>query len=181
MNLHILKQFLRENIIANSINLNNGNADMKNPHPPADHKGRSWDIVLLIAAQILVGFIHVVFGFWLLTAPRITPFVDAAGPSNAANIYSIYTIAFGFLSLSFAWLLWLQKRSGWIGTTAILIFVILADSLTLLDLPTVPGIPKFAGYGEIAYSILVTGYLFQSHIRTKYQINLEGKKKKELS
>jgi hypothetical protein len=35
-------------------------------------------------------------------------------------------------------------------------------------LPSIPGIPKFAGFTEIAYSILVLGYLLQTRIRRKY-------------
>ena len=144
---------------------------MDNAHPPITYKGRSLGIVLLTAAQTLVGFIHIVFGFWLLTAPRITPFVGNIGTSSSADIYSVYTIVFGFLTLLFAGLLWLQKRWGWVGTIAVLVFVIVADSLTLLDLPSVPGISKLACYGEITYSILVIFYFVQSRVRTKYRIN----------
>ena len=144
---------------------------MNNARPPFEYKGRSLGIVFLIAAQVLVGFIHIVFGFWLLTALWIHSSVDIIGLSSAAGIYSVYTIVFGFLTLLFAVLLWLQKRWGWVGTLAVLVFVIVADSLTLLDLPSVPGIPKFAGYGEITYSVLVILYLFQAHVRTKYRIN----------
>src|SRR4030066_2207191 len=144
---------------------------MDNAHPPITYKGRSLGIVLLTAAQTLVGFIHIVFGFWLLTAPRITPFVGYICVSSSADVYSVYTIVFGFLTLLFAGLLWLQKRWGWVGTIAVLVFVIVADSLTLLDLPSVPGISKLSGYGEIAYSILVILYLFQAHVRTKSGTN----------
>ncbi|NLF89487.1 hypothetical protein GX563_11785 [Candidatus Bathyarchaeota archaeon] len=38
-------------------------------------------------------------------------------------------------------------------------FVIAADSLTLMNLPSVPGIPKAPAVVEIIYSIIVTGYL----------------------
>ncbi len=144
---------------------------MDNAPPPITYKGRSLGIVLLTAAQVLVGFIHAVFGFWLLTAPRITPSVGNIGASSSADIYSVYTIVFGFLTLLFAVLFWLEKRWGWLGTIAVLAFVIVADSLTLLDLPSVPGIPKFACYGEISYSILVIFYLVQSRVRAKYGIN----------
>ena len=51
-------------------------------------------------------------------------------------------------------------------------FLLSLDSLTLLDLPSVPGIPKFAGYGEITYSVIVLSYLLQSHIRAKYGIQV---------
>jgi hypothetical protein len=144
---------------------------MNNAHPPVEYKGRSLGIVFLIAAQVLVGFIHVVFGFWLLTAMWIPSSEGIFGSSSAPDIYSVYTIIFGFLTLLFAVLLWLQKRGGWVGTLAVLVFVIVADSLTLLNLPNIPGIPKIASYGEITYSILVILCLFQAHVRTKYGIN----------
>ena len=101
---------------------------MNNAHPPVEYKGRSLSIVFLIAAQVLVGLIHVVFGFWLLTATWISASVGIFGSSSAPDIYSVYTIVFGFLTLLFAVLLWLQKREGWVGTFAVLIFVIAADS-----------------------------------------------------
>jgi len=145
--------------------------------PPIEYKGRSLGIVIVVAAQVLIGFIHVFFGFLLLTAPRIAPLVGIIGSSSAADIYSIYTIVFGFLTLLFAVPLWFQKRWGWVGTLAVLVFVMVADSLTLLDLPSIPGIPKFAGFGEITYSVIVTVYLFQAQARTKYGINFRGSKK----
>jgi hypothetical protein len=37
-----------------------------------------------------------------------------------------------------------------------------------MDLPSIPGIPKFAGFTEIAYSVLVVGYLLQTRVRRKY-------------
>ena len=147
-----------------------GNVSMNNVHQPVEYKGRSLSVVFLITVQVLVGFIHVLFGFWLLTATWMPSSVDIFGSSSAPDIYSVYTIVFGFLTLLFAVLLWLQKRGGWVGTFAVSVFVIVADSLTLLDLPSIPGIPKIAGYGEITYSILVTLYLLQAHVRTKYGI-----------
>ena len=128
-------------------------------------------IVFLVVVQLLVGFIHVVFGFWLLIATWASSSVGFVGLSSTPVIYSVYTIFFGFLSLLFAILLWLQRRWGWVGTFVILVFVIVADSLTLLDLLSVLGLPKFAGYGEIAYSILVIIYLLQDHVRNKFGIN----------
>jgi len=137
---------------------------------PLEHKGRTFGIVALVASQVLIGFVHVVFGFWLLVAPRGAPFLSVVGMFPVSDIYSIYTIIFGFLTLLFAVPLWLQKRWGWVGTFAVLVFVVVADSLTLLDLPSVPGIPKLAGLGEITYSVLVMVYLLQAQIRAKYQI-----------
>jgi len=144
---------------------------MKKAVPPLEYKSRTLGIVALVSTQVLFGFIHVVFGFWLLFASRGAPFVGVVGLSSAGDIYSIYTVIFGFLTLLFAVPLWLQKRWGWFGTFAVLVFIVVADSLTLLDLPSIPGIPKFAGFGEITYSILVIAYLLQAHIRAKYKIS----------
>ncbi|MCW4019277.1 MAG: hypothetical protein NWF00_11470 [Candidatus Bathyarchaeota archaeon] len=44
----------------------------------------------------------------------------------------------------------------------------MADSLVLLNLPSVPGIPRLAGVGEIPYSILVLIYLLEPKIRKQY-------------
>jgi len=143
---------------------------MNNGVSPLEYKGRTFGIVALVVSQVLIGFVHVVLGFWLLVALRGAPFLSVVGMSPVEDIYSIYTIIFGFLTLLFAVPFWLQKRWGWVGTFAVLAFVVVADSLTLLGLPSVPGIPKLAGLGEIAYSVLVMVYLLQAHIRAKYQI-----------
>lgn len=144
---------------------------MSTTNRPTEYKGRILGIVFLIAAQLLVGFVHLIFGFWLLSSPSEASSIVIIGSLAAPEIYSIYTIIFSVLTLMFAALLWAQKRWGWIGTFGVLVFVIVADSLTLLDLPSVPGIPKFAGYGEITYSIFVIIYLLQNHVRIKYKIN----------
>ena len=131
---------------------------MNQKRPPFEYNGRSLGNVILISFQVLVGFIHILFGFWLLTAP------------SGVDIYSFYTIIFGFLTLLFAILLWFNKRWGWIGTFSVLVFVTIVDSLTLLDLPSIPGIPKFACFGEITYSAILIFYLIQAHVRIKYKI-----------
>src|SRR4030067_2397238 len=97
--IQLLDALLRKDILTNYLKIGYGNASMNNAHPPITYKGRSLGIILLTAAQILVGFIHVVFGFWLLTAPRITPFAGNIGASSSADIYSFYTIVFAFLTL----------------------------------------------------------------------------------
>ena len=143
---------------------------MSGTRVPITYRGRNIGIVVLVAVQVLVGFIHVVFGFWMLSAPRIEPFAGIVGSSSTSDIYSVYTVIFGLLTLIFSTGLWLEKRWSWVGTFAVLVFVVAADSLTLLDLPSIPGIPKFAGFGEIAYSVLVIVYLLQAHVRAKYKI-----------
>jgi hypothetical protein len=144
---------------------------MNKSRPPVEYKGRSLGVLLLVAAQLLIGVIHVAFGFWLLTATLASSSVGFVGLSSAPIVYSVYTIVFSLATLVLAYLLWLRNRWGWVGTFATLVFVIIADSLTLLDLPSVPGIPKFAGFGEITYGVLVIIYLVQAHARTEYGIN----------
>jgi len=144
---------------------------MSNNPGPVSYKDRSIGIVVLVAAQLLVGFIHVVFGLWLVYTPHIIPFAGTIGSSEGPDIYSVYTLLFGLLTLIFAAGLWIQKRWAWVGTVAVAVFVIAADSLTLFDLPSVPGIPKFAGFGEITYSLFLLVYLQQNHVRTKYRLN----------
>ncbi len=148
---------------------------MTTNRPPVLFKGRNVGIALIVAAQVLVGFIHIVFGFWLLSSPTAVPFAGILGASAGPDVYSVYTVVFGLLTLGLAIPLWLQKPWSWVGTVAVLAFVTLADSLTLLDLPSIPGIPKAAGFGEITYSIIVILYLSQKNIRTAYKIGSRNK------
>jgi len=131
----------------------------KNPIPT--YKGRSLGIVVLIAAQLLIGGIHVFFGLLLLALENLS-FLQGT------LVYDVYTVAFGILTVVFSVLIWQGNKIGWIGTIAVSLFVIAADSLTLLDLPSIPGIPKFAGFGEITYSGLIIVYLCTRQVRTKY-------------
>jgi hypothetical protein len=77
-------------------------------------------------------------------------------------------VVFGLLVLVFAVFVWQGKKAGWIGTIAVSLFVIAADTLTVLNLPSIPGIPKSAALTEIAYSILVIIYLSAGHVRKKF-------------
>jgi hypothetical protein len=60
------------------------------------------------------------------------------------------------------------KKWGLLGTIGVSTFVVVADSLTVLDLPSVPGIPKLAAALEITYSLLVITYLLQHSLRDKH-------------
>jgi hypothetical protein len=136
-------------------------------HPPITfYKGRTIGIVILIALQLLIGIIHVFSGLWLLTSEISLGIFNLQSPDSVA--YPIYTLVFGFLVLLFAALMWYNNRAGWIGTVAVLLFVIAADGLTLLNLPSVPGIPKFPALTEILYSLVIVIYLLQSDVRRKY-------------
>ena len=117
--------------------------------------GRSLGITVLVSVQSLVGVIHVLFGLWLLSA------------SNSNYLYSVYTTVFGLTTLFFTLGFWKGKTCGWFGTVATLLFVTVADALTLFNLPSIPGIPRFAAFAEIAYSILLLLYLFQAQARAK--------------
>jgi len=132
-------------------------------HPPS-YKGRNFGIVVLVVIQSIIGSIHVVFGIWLLFATNDSAFLGF----TLCHIYSWYTLLYGVSILVFSVGLWLKKNWGWYGTLAVSFFVIVADLLRILDLPSVPGIPKLAGVGEIPYSIVVVAYLMQSHIITEY-------------
>jgi hypothetical protein len=124
-------------------------------------KGRPLGFFILVSGQLLVGAIHVFFGLLLLTFDASSIF-----PSTAA--YDIYTFFFGLLGLVFTVYLWQGKRVGWIGTIGLSLFVIAADSLTLLNLPSIPGIPKFPALAEIGYSVLIISYLSLRHVRVKF-------------
>jgi hypothetical protein len=140
---------------------------MSNVHNPITYRGRSLGIVTLTIAQLLIGIIHVFSGLWLLTAGSLADFMISAQPPL---IYSIYTLIFGLLTLVFTVGIWLGTSWGWIGTIAVSIFVGVADALTLLNLPSIPGIPRLAAAAEIMYSLIILLYLSQTHVRIKYKI-----------
>jgi hypothetical protein len=135
---------------------------MSKKQPPIiPYKGRSMGIVVLTATQLLVGAIHAFFGLLLLAGENLS-----ALPATVA--YDVYTFAFGLLTLVFAVLIWQGKKAGWVGMIGVSLFVIAADSLTVLNLPSIPGIPKFPAYTEIPYSVLVIYYLSLKNVRRKF-------------
>jgi uncharacterized membrane protein (DUF2068 family) len=123
-------------------------------------------IIVLTVAQFTIGIIHVFFGFLLVFAESSAAFIISAQPSL---IYSIYTLAFGLLILIFAYGIWLGRRWGWTGTVGVFIFVIVVDAFTILNLPSIPGIPKLAASAEIVYSLGVLLYLSQKHVRAQFK------------
>ena len=130
--------------------------ELSEAHPPAI-KGRSLGLFILVTVQILIGVIHALFGFWLISDSN-TALLSGL---KSEVIYSVYTVLFGLLTMIFASGLWLNRSWGWIGTVATGAFVSIADTLTLLNLPSVPGIPKSACLFEISYSIIVIAYLLR--------------------
>ena len=127
-------------------------------------KGRFLGVAVLVAVQLLVGVIHAVFGFALLLGSFSASFL------LTPLVYGVYTLAYALLTLLFAYLVWVGNRSGWLGTVAVSLFVILADTLTVLGLLSFLSIPKFAAFGEIPFSILVIAYLVQPHVKSKYRV-----------
>ncbi len=124
-----------------------------NRHPELPtYKGRSIGIVILTTAQLLIGGIHVFFGVLLLAFENLN-FIQAT------IAYDVYTVVFGVLVAVFAFLIWHGKKAGWVGTISVLVFVSVADTLALLDLPSIPGIPKAPALAEIAYSLIIILYL----------------------
>ena len=131
-------------------------------------RGRFFGIAVLVVIQFINGIIHTFSGFALL----LGGYIPVASPSMAPLIFNYYTLAFGILTVFFTYLFWTGKRSGWIGTVAVSLFVILMDIIAVLGLSNVLGIPspKVAAIGEIPFSILVLIYLLQHHVRSKYSI-----------
>lgn len=130
-----------------------------------EFKGRFLGIAVLVAVQLVIGFIHGIFGFTMLASS-----FSVSAFSITQMIYSIYTTTYGLLTLFFTYLVWEHNRLGWMGTFVISLFVIIADTLTLLNLLTVLGIPEFAAFGEIPYSTIVIVYLFKPNVKAKYSI-----------
>jgi hypothetical protein len=127
------------------------------------YKGRNIGIVILTSLQLLIGAIHIFSGILLLAYENF-------GALLATAAYDVYTLVFGLLTAVFAVLIWQGKKAGWIATIVLSLFVIAVDSLTLLNLPTVPGIPKEPAAAEIIYSTIVVAYLLQPHVRKKFSI-----------
>jgi hypothetical protein len=129
---------------------------------PATYKGRKIGILVLVATQTFIGIIHSFFGIFLLVACSS----DVLFPSiSFSEIYSIYTLFYGLLTIISTYGLWMNNRWGWISTLSISIFVIIMDSLTILNMPIIPEIPKFAAMSEILYSLVVLLYIIQPKIQ----------------
>jgi hypothetical protein len=127
-----------------------------NPKPPLIY-GRTIGVVALTVAQLIIGVIHVFSGALLFAYEDLSHL-----PATAA--YDIYTLVYGVFVLVFAVYFWRGKWIGWVGTVAVSVFVIVADSMTLLDLPSIPGIPKGPAAAEIIYSLIVVAYLLKKQI-----------------
>jgi hypothetical protein len=132
----------------------------KHPELPT-YKGRTIGIVILTIAQLLIGGIHIFFGALLLA-------FEDFNSIQATVAYDIYTVTFGSLVAVFAFFIWHNKKAGWVGTIAVSVFVSVADTSTLLGLPSIPGIPKAPALAEIAYSLIIILYLSKRVVRKKF-------------
>jgi hypothetical protein len=127
---------------------------------PITYKGRNIGILVFTIVQLFIGAIHIFVGLLLLASD-----ISFLRPTI---LYDVYTVIFGLLTLVFAVFIWQGKKAGWIGSIAVSMFVIVVDTFTVLNLPSVPGIPMFAPPVEIPYSLLVILYLIQRSVRRKY-------------
>jgi hypothetical protein len=146
-----------KNIILLSINI------MKNTKKTVTYWNRYLGIVFLVFFQILIGVIHIFFG----TVLFLSEFFEVPAMISSL-VYSIYTIFYGAFTLIFTYFLWQKQKVGWKGIIAISIFVLAVDFLTLFNLLSVLGIPKFAPFFEIPYCILIIIYLLQDHVRNNF-------------
>ena len=119
------------------------------PRTAPAFKGKTFGTILLVLAQLAIGIIHSLFGGIAVLA-RI-------------DYYNIYTFVFGIAVLTLTRGLCNGTNLGKIGTIIVSAFVATADLLTILDMPSIPGIPKFATYFETIYSIIVIAYLLQTY------------------
>jgi len=128
---------------------------------PATFNGRRLGRVVVVGLQLLIGAIHLFAGLLLLAYEDFS-----ALPATAA--YDFYTVAFGLLVVVFAYGLWLGKRWGLLGTVAVLVFVIVADSSAVLGVPVVAGTPAGPAAVEISYSLILIGYLLWGKVRREF-------------
>ncbi len=126
---------------------------MSNFNPPISFKGKYVGILVLTILQLLNGAIHAIIG----------------GAFLVLNIgvmeYNLYTLVYGVLNLVFLYGLWTGKKTGWIGTILVSIFVIIVDVCATLDIQLIPGVPKTAALGEIVISLVILVFLLQPKIR----------------
>jgi uncharacterized membrane protein (DUF2068 family) len=119
---------------------------------PNSFKGRFLGFFVLVILQFLNGTVHAAIGTYLIFT------------ASGELVYNIYTFLYGILNLIFGYGLWSRKKSGYIGTIIVSIFVIMVDISTILGMPLIAGVPRTAAFGEIMYSLFVMAYLFQPKI-----------------
>ena len=127
-------------------------------------RGRFLGIAVLVSILIIIGIIHVFVGFAMISGYYLVSF------SSEPLAYSVYTFVYGLFTFLFSYMLWTGKRSGWIGTIAVSLFVIFADILAALDLFSFLGIPPIAAIIEVPFYMLILAYVLQNHVKAKYSI-----------
>ncbi|PVX23101.1 MAG: hypothetical protein CW691_11565 [Candidatus Bathyarchaeum sp.] len=115
-------------------------------------KGRYSGVFVLSSVQFLNGAVHAVIGLCLIYA------------MSGELVYNVYTLLYGVFNIIFAYGLWTGKKSGWLGTIIVSLFVIVVDISEVLDVSLIPGVPRTAALGEIVYSLIVVVYLVQHKI-----------------
>ena len=119
---------------------------------PESFKRRFLGLLILAILQFLNGTVHTTIGIFLIFT------------ASGELVYNIYTFLYGILNLIFGYGLWSGKKSGYLGTISVSLFIIVVDISTVLGVSLIAGVPKAAAFGEIMYSLFVISYLFQPKI-----------------
>ncbi len=119
---------------------------------PASFKGKYSGVFVLTIVQFLGGLVHAVIGLGLIYA------------ASGELVYNVYTLLYGVFSIIFAYGLWAGKKSGWLGTIIVSLFVIVVDVSTVLDIRLIAGVPRSSAFGEIFISLVFLVYLLQPKI-----------------
>jgi hypothetical protein len=136
------------------------NLFLSNAKPKIEVNGKPLGIAIVVSFQVLIGVVHLFFGS-LMLASEVFPLASAAA-------YDVYTLLFGLTALVFAVFLWGGVKLGWLGAVALSVLVAVVDSLVLLDLPSVPGVPKSPALVEIGYSLLIICCMSTRGVRSTF-------------
>jgi hypothetical protein len=128
---------------------------------PPNLRGNPICIFFLTVIQFLVGGITFSLEFGCFQQPLPYRHFSKAHRSTTSAFGAGYLFTYG---------IWKGTTWSWIGIVGISLFVLLVDTLALLELPTIPGIPKFAGAAEIFYSLVVLFCLSQKKVKANYGI-----------
>jgi len=132
--------------------LNKESGELSEFKYPASFKGKYLGVLVLVIVQFLGGIVHAIIGFCLIYAV------------SGVLVYSIYTFLYGIFSMIFAYGLWTGKKSGWLATIILSLFVIVVDVSTVLNVQLIAGVPKSGAFGEILISIIFIAYLLQPKV-----------------
>ena len=119
---------------------------------PDSFKGKYSGVLVLVILQALGGIIHAVIGLGFGFA------------GSGELVYNIYTFLYGVFSIIFVYGLWAGKKSGWLGTIIVSLFIIVVDVSAVLGVSLIAVVPRMAALGEIVYCLVVLVYLLQPKI-----------------